>query len=204
MAKVQATLRAAGWAVLAAITLCSVSGADATVNPALSESIRERLRMCATCHGEGGNSQTAGIPSVAGQPKTFLETQLILFREGLRVSPPMQPVTKGLSDREISLLAESFAASPVRVEPAEADPALEKRGREVARKLRCGTCHLPDFRGRAQIPRLAGQREEYLVDAMTALRDKRRSGADTIMSGVLHGVSDADIGAMAHFLSRLR
>jgi cytochrome c553 len=70
--------------------------------------------------------------------------------------------------------------------------------------MQCGACHLPDFRGREQMPRLAGQREEYLTSAMLAYRDNRRVGADTMMSGVLYGVSDSDIRALAHFLSRSR
>jgi cytochrome c553 len=37
--------------------------------------------------------------------------------------------------------------------------------------LRCNNCHLPDCSGREQIPRLAGQREEYLLDSMRYFRD---------------------------------
>lgn len=164
----------------------------------------ERIRVCGACHGEDGNSLMAGIPSIAGQPKNFLETQLVLIREGVRPSPQMQPAVAGLSDREISSIAEFFSARPARAEPRGADPALLGRGRAVARRMGCGGCHLPDFRGREQIPRLAGQREDYLVEAMAAFRDNRRAGGDTIMAGALHGASDADIRALAHFLSRAR
>jgi cytochrome c553 len=71
-----------------------------------------------------------------------------------------------------------------------------------AKALRCGTCHAPDFRGHNQVPRLAGQREEYLASEMRAYRDDQRKGGDTIMAAALYGVSDADIRAIAHFLSR--
>jgi len=54
------------------------------------------------------------------------------------------------------------------------------------------------------MPRLAGQREEYLLDSMKSFRDHPRRGGDTIMSAALYGVSDEDIRAMAHFLSRLK
>ncbi len=37
---------------------------------------------------------------------------------------------------------------------------------------------------------------------MIAYRDNQRSGGDTIMAAALYGVSDADIKALAHFLSR--
>jgi cytochrome c553 len=86
--------------------------------------------------------------------------------------------------------------------PGSPDPARANRGRALARELGCGSCHLPNYQGREQIPRLAGQREEYLVEAMTGFRYKRRPAADTAMILVLDGVSDADIEAMAHYLSR--
>jgi cytochrome c553 len=143
------------------------------------------------------------MPSIAGQPKLFLENQLILFREELRKSGPMVPVVKGLKDVEISELAEHFAKLPAKsMETGPSDAVLAKRGMERARELRCGVCHVADFRGQNQIPRLAGQREEYLVNEMRAYRDGTRSGGDTIMAAALYGVSDADIKALAHFLAR--
>jgi cytochrome c553 len=82
------------------------------------------------------------------------------------------------------------------------DTGLAKTGSQKAKELRCGVCHLSDFRGQNQIPRLAGQREAYLEAEMRAYRDGKRTGGDTIMAAVLYGVSDADIKALAHFLSR--
>jgi cytochrome c553 len=64
-------------------------------------------------------------------------------------------------------------------------------------------CHLADFKGQNQVPRLASQRSEYLASEMRAYRDGTRKGGDTIMAAALYGVSDADVEAMAHFLSRL-
>jgi len=77
-------------------------------------------------------------------------------------------------------------------------------GNPLASKLRCNNCHLPDHSGREQIPRLAGQRGEYLLDSMRSFRDRPRRGGDTIISAALYGVSDEDIRAMAHNLSRLQ
>jgi cytochrome c553 len=163
----------------------------------------ETITGCEICHGKGGNSVTALTPSIAGQPATFLENQLIFFREGLRASPVMQGVAKGMKDRDIAELAKHFAASPVRLVSAGAlDPKVAARARKLADARHCGQCHLPDFRGRAQMPRLAGQREDYLVDTMKSYRDGKRTGADTTMGEVLYGMSDADITALGHFLAR--
>ena len=166
---------------------------------------QDRVQLCAACHGRDGNSINPQVPSIAGQPKVFLENQLILFREGVRRSDEMAAVVKGLADAQILKLAEHFSKLPARsMESGEADKNLAGRGAAISRKLRCGACHLADYSGQAHIPRLAGQREAYLDAEMRAFRDGKRTGGDTIMAAALYGVSDADIGALAHYLSRSR
>jgi cytochrome c553 len=158
---------------------------------------------CKACHGPDGNSVTQGIPSIAGQPKLFIETQLVLMREEIRPAPQMAPLVKGMPDKEIVRLAEHFSKLPARsVAAGPTNPALVKRGQELGKKLRCGVCHLSDFSGQNQVPRLAGQREEYLDAEMRAYRDNKRRGGDTIMAAALYGVSDADVSALAHYLAR--
>jgi cytochrome c553 len=164
---------------------------------------QERLQLCAACHGEDGNSTNPQIPSIAGQPRLFLETQLVLFREELRRSDQMAPVVKGLKDAEIVKLAEHFSKLPAKsMEKERMNRELGARAGALAKKLRCNVCHLSDFRGQNQIPRLAGQREAYLEAEMRAYRDGKRTGGDTIMAAALYGVSDADVKALAHYLSR--
>jgi cytochrome c553 len=161
------------------------------------------IPLCETCHGSGGNSTTAGVPSIAGQPVPFLENQLIYFREGLRNAPVMQPLMKGVKDEEITALARHFSAQDVKAaKSAAAEGTVIARGKELAGKLHCGQCHLPSYKGREQMPRLAGQREDYLVEAMIGYRDGKRTGADTTMSEVLYGMSDADVRALAAFVAR--
>ena len=185
------SLREGRWAFLAAaLFLSPVSSQD-------------RTGLCAACHGEDGNSTTAGTPSIAGQPKLFIENQLVLFREELRKSDQMAAVVRGLKDPEIIKLAEHFSKLPAKsMASGPANAALMKQGMARAKELRCGVCHVSDFRGQNQIPRLAGQREEYLASELFAYRDGKRTGGDTIMAAALYGVNDADLKALAHFLSR--
>lgn len=164
--------------------------------------VAERLKACAGCHGLDGNSVIPGIPSIAAQPKVFLENRLILMREGMRGTEVMQDLMKGLSDRDIVAIAAHFAGQRASAQQGTRDKALFQRGRALAAKLRCASCHGPDFRGREQMPRLAGQREDFLDAVMRELRDSPRPGSDTMMTAVLYGVSDAEIRALAHFLAR--
>jgi cytochrome c553 len=160
----------------------------------------QRTQTCEACHGAGGNSVTPGTPSIAGQPGLFVENQLVLFREGIRKSPVMTPLMAGISDKEIQQLAAHFSKQAVKAESAAIDRKLFAQGQGLAKKLRCGVCHLSDFSGQKQMPRLAGQREDYLLSEMKAYRDNQRP--DTTMTAALYGVKDDEMKALAHFLSR--
>jgi cytochrome c553 len=111
----------------------------------------------------------------------------------------------GLPDADIEALAAHYAALPPA--PPEdrgtADPALMTAGAALAGARNCGVCHLADFTGRDQVPRITSQREEYLDRAMTEYRDGRRVGVDTQMNGAVFGLSDAEIAALAHYLAHL-
>ena len=183
----------------ALLTALAAAHAQSPADSAAGEVI---MRGCAECHGADGNSVRPGIPSLAGQPENFLTTQLILFREGLRKSELMGPQAKGLRDEVVVMLSKHFANLPALGEPGPGDPALMAEGQRLAQAGRCGSCHLPDYSGRQQMPRLAGQREDYLVAALTAYRDNERGAADTSMLDVMYGASDAEIAALAHFVSR--
>lgn len=187
------TSRGRGWLFALLATLCL---------PASAAEVTEQVSFCETCHGKGGNSTIAGMPSIAAQPVTFLENQLVFFREGLRNAPVMAPIAKKLGDAEITALARHFSARPAKSAAGPADPALMARGRQLAETMHCGQCHLPKYEGRAQMPRLAGQREDYMLETMIGYRDGKRTGADTTMTEVLYGMKDADIKALAHYLAR--
>ena len=109
-----------------------------------------------------------------------------------------------MKDEEITALAKHFSAQKAVVAPSRGDAAAATRGKALAEKLHCGECHLPAFQGRDQMPRLAAQREDYLLEAMIGYRDGKRTGADTTMTEVLYGVKDDDLKSLASFLSQLR
>jgi cytochrome c553 len=169
-----------------------------------AEPSQERLQLCGTCHGEKGNSKMENTPSLAGQPELFLTNQLILMRERVRHSEVMAPFVKGLKDDEIIALAAHYAKLPAEPADEAIDQALVPRGAELAKQLRCGSCHLPSYEGREQMPRLIHQRLDYLIKSLTEYRDGNRSGIDTSMNGVMYGISNQDIRALAHYLASLR
>ena len=64
-----------------------------------------RVAVCGACHGANGNSQLKDVPSLAGQPKVFLENQLVLIREGMRDIPQMKGLLDNVPDAELTALA---------------------------------------------------------------------------------------------------
>jgi cytochrome c553 len=169
--------------------------------PAFAQSVTlaERIQQCGGCHGEDGNSRLENIPSLAGQPEFFVMNQLVLMREGVRRIEAMMPFVKDLKDADIDGLAKHFAKLAPKPSDERVDPALAKRGGELAPSLRCTSCHLPNLAGQEQMPRLAKQRVDYMIYALKQFRDNQRSGAETQMTAVVYGLPDRDLAALAHW-----
>jgi cytochrome c553 len=164
-----------------------------------------QLELCITCHGPQGNSQNSQFPSLAGQPKVFIENQLVLIREGLRDIPQMKGVLDGMRDADLIVLASYFSAqTPIRTPAGPVNSATYQRGKDLASNMRCGICHLPDFVGQQQVPRLAGQHEAFLLFAMKQFRDHPGLGRDTIMAASLYGLKDNELADLAHFLANFK
>lgn len=194
-----ALMLSAGWTVLAQKTAPAVSG-TAQVNASIQAP--ERAAQCMACHGPGGVSQIPTIPSLAAQPRVFIENQLVLIREGLRDVPAMKGSLNGVSDAELTALARYFSALPApAIAKGPVDAHSFQRGKELAKAALCGTCHLPAHQGRDQVPRLASQQEQFLRDVMKEYRDKPGPGRDTVMAAALYGINDAQLKDLAHFFA---
>ena len=162
-----------------------------------------RANMCEACHGPNGNAVLKDMPSIAGQPKVFIENQLVLIREGMRDIPQMKGVLDNVPDTELTELATYYAGLKIAKPPAQKQAALYEKGETLSKDMRCGICHLPTYVGREQMPRLAGQREDYLLYTMRAMKANQAVGRDPIMIASLYGISDEDLKAIAHYLARL-
>lgn len=189
------TRRAAALGVILAVASAPLCAAG---NAARGEA---KAAPCADCHGTPQRPPLPGTPYLAGQSAQFVELQLIMMREGQRDVPQMTPVVRGLTDSEISDLAAHFARQRPPRNPAARDPARYQRGAALANAMICGNCHGEDYRGQKHLPRLASQREDYLVASLKDYRENRRTGIDTSMNELMYRVTDSDIEALAHFLT---
>ena len=128
-----------------------------------------------------------------------------MFRERLRVVEPMNEMTKGLKDAELRAMAERIAKLPPPRPLADTpDPGRMERARAIVEQQRCNFCHNRGYSGAQNVPRLAGQREDYLALAMRGYKSNARRGYDASMADVLNGVSDDQIADLAYFLAHQR
>ena len=170
---------------------------------AQSAALAEKIQLCSACHGEDGNSKIEKMPSLAGQPAFYILNQLFLMREGVRKIEAMAPIVKDLKDDDLTNLSQHFAALAPKRSDEAVDAALAKKGAEIATQRRCSSCHLPSLAGQEQMPRVARQRIDYLIETLKSYRDSPRPGADTAMSAAIAGATDADIAALSHYAASL-
>ena len=166
---------------------------------------KDKIEMCAACHGPAGVSRMEGVPSLAGEPDFFTEYQLLYFRGETRKNEQMIPVAEALADDDIRNLAAYFACLPGPPAPTDPDPdpALTEAGAQLVKDRHCAQCHLNTFVGQGEIPRLAGQREEAIVKALHDYQHGARRGrGNVIMPEIAYSLNDDDIKALAHFMSR--
>jgi len=191
-----------GSLVFAAVVFVVAAGNPRPVGAA--DSVPEMAGTCGACHGPAGRSSMTEVPSLAGQPTYYLTLQLTLFRDQQRQSARMSPIAAALSDSDVQELSAFFAALPPAGPLDGQDTSASGEGERLAKSNHCASCHLATYAGQNQMPRLAGQREDYLLKAMKDYRDGTRSGFDGTMTEVLHGLADGDLVALAHYLSQLQ
>jgi len=182
---------------VAVILLC------AWVPHAWADSIDDRMAPCLACHGDKGQSNIPEVPSLGAQTSPYVLIQLYLFREKLRRFEVMNEAVKGFTDDDLRTFADTISrlAAPPPTRDTT-DPARMVRGQALVRQYRCNVCHSPDLAGRDAVPRIAGQREDFLVKTMREYKANIRAGYDASMGDVLQPISDADILDLAYFTAR--
>jgi cytochrome c553 len=164
---------------------------------------QERLALCRACHGEAGQSQMPEVPSLGGQPAFYVMVQIYMFRERMRAIEPMSEMLKGISDAELRAMADAIAKlPPPQPDATPIEAARAERAQALIQQHRCNVCHLPSFAGIENVPRLAGQREDYLLKSLRGYKDNSRRGYDTQMADVVEPLTDADFADLAHYLAR--
>ena len=170
-----------------------------------ADTLATRLPACFDCHGANGQSVISEVPSLGGQPVFYLTVQLLMFREKLRVVETMNQTMQGLKDDDLREMAAYLAKlPPPKPLDAPVDATRMERARMLIEQHRCNFCHQRNYSGEQNVPRLAGQREDYLVKALREFKNNSRRGYDASMADVLYLIGDEQLLDLAYFLARVR
>ena len=162
-------------------------------------------QACAACHGEAGGGVPGLAPVLAGQPSFYALTQLFLFRAGRRGNEAMTAVAKDMTDTDLrgfSELIGKMAAMPAAPVAQAPDAARMAQGRALAQSHMCLGCHGKDLAGAPQVPRLAGQHEDYLARTLQEFRSAKRVGYTSAMSEALSGLKPDELDVLAYYMAR--
>ncbi|SMF54229.1 Cytochrome c553 [Tistlia consotensis] len=169
--------------------------------PAAAQEAPAKAAVCAGCHGENGVPTGPLVPVIWGQEFYYLYVQLRDFAAGRRKSEVMTPIAEELSKDDMKALAGWFSKQTwptIRHEvPSDAQTAEALKFDTAGQ---CSACHLGGFNGNSRVPRLAGQTASYLLQTMTAFRDKTRLNAPD-MNNIMAGSSDETLAATAAYIS---
>ena len=190
----------------ALITTLACAGALAQTPPAVSAPgapIDAKVQVCAACHGPNGNSTDPQYPVLAGQNSRYIYLQLRDFKEGRRHDPQMDPMAAPLTRDDMLALADFFSKQKQASTRFKADPAKVAAGKKKTDEVLCPMCHLGEFVGQNEIPRVAGQHYAYVKKQLADFKAKRRTNDAGNMTSVAGTLSDDDIENLAQYIANL-
>ena len=183
-------------------------------DPALGREKADSER-CIECHGVDGNGAghsngpEGKFPKLAGQHPDYLLKQIRDFRTGARQHDQMQIMARSVSDEDVRDIAAYFASqSGMKGQDGERHAlgkSLFENGDPARSIAACISCHGAlgkGVEGSALTPVIGGQEWRYLDKQLRDWRSgERRNSPDGAMSQITKTLSDAEIEALANYLS---
>ncbi|MDP2056699.1 MAG: c-type cytochrome [Thiobacillus sp.] len=171
--------------------MCSAHAAD---------KIEEVAETCSGCHGANGVSENANIPSIGGQPESYLKKILLEWKSGVRHSETMESLIKEYSIEQIGALAAYYAKKPWTPVAQKTDANLVKLGEDATRG--CAGCHGDTgVANDVETPNLNGQWAEYLEMDMLKFRKGSMTVSNPKMLKALKKLSTEELKAAAAFFA---
>ncbi|PCH63761.1 MAG: cytochrome c4 [SAR86 cluster bacterium] len=170
-----------------------------------------KATLCASCHGQDGNSALAMNPKLAGQNAGYLSKQLRDFKSGARPSPTMSAMVASLSDTDIADISAWYASQEITIgaaqnEGIELAQTIYRAGIKDLAVAACSACHSPTGQGNAQagFAAIGGQHAEYTLLQLKAFRSgERANDASGMMRTITERLTDPELEALSNYLSGL-
>ena len=206
---VRASARRSAWPL--AILAVAFTGSTRAEDTVSKQDLRAKLQYCEVCHGVSAQGYPGyyPIPRLAGQHVDYIKSQLQGFAEQKRTNNIMFNIGHILSPAMITALATSFHdldPKPVGGAPRELVAEGKKiydEGVPSANVVACASCHGHDAKGNGQFPRLAGQLYPYVSLQLTNWSKERGEALSSVMAPIARGLTDAQIKAVAAYVSYL-
>ncbi len=198
------TLRSAG------VRLSLMTGVLFSLNvngDVIDTSSQEPWERCAYCHGIDGIGNSPRFPHLAGQSQDYLRKQLRDFRDGRRTNDDgiMATQAADLKREEIRVLARYFSQQtppvPAKAEASEEGKRLYEKGDPDQSLPACIACHGHGGHG---VPKLDGQRAEYLEKQLDDFAADRRSNAPAgTMDAIARKLTEQQRHQLAAYIASL-
>jgi cytochrome c553 len=180
------------------------------------QDLQAKIEYCKTCHGLSGQGYrgSSPMPRLAGQQTEYFENQLRAFIEHRRENKLMSNVARVLSPAMLTPLASHFSdlnPRPLGGAPKElvaAGKKLYEKGVPGRDLESCSSCHGPEAKGKGESPRLAGQLHDYTVKTLVNWskergQDPAEPDSSAIMKPIAHSLTEAQVSAIAAYVSEL-
>jgi cytochrome c553 len=173
---------------------------------------KDKAAICFGCHGEDGNSVDPAIPKLAGQYGLYISKQIRNYLASTRSHQVMNSMAASVSDEDLADISAYFASQPIMKGAHPSDNKLGKKlfeNDDLARMIvRCNSCHGATGKGlepgNAVYPVIGGQHKEYLLAQLISFRKGGRNNSPGgIMNITVHRLSDAELEALADYVSGL-
>ena len=163
--------------------------------------------VCFVCHGAEGESSSEVFPRLAGQHWQYIAKQLENFKSGKRKSTAMADMVAKLTPDEMVALGQFFEKQKVEAEAAK-DQDLAGMGKYIylhgnkyTGLAACASCHGPEAKGTASLPRLAGQHAAYIETQLKQFHQRERTNDNAVMHAVVSKMTPLEMAAVAEYLS---
>ena len=209
------------------IAVCLISASTLAMTTYASESpgaVKQRIgsgnpvagknksELCQGCHGQFGLSVEDMIPHLAGQYASYLAKQLRNYQSGARTHEIMNAMSQTINNADLNDISAYFSSQKTMQGNGKGSNAVAKnlflQGDAKRGIPACASCHGVNGKGKAPniatYPVIGGQHKAYLHVQLSHWRDgKRSNSADGVMNKVTRNLTDAEIEALAAYISGL-
>ena len=166
---------------------------------AFAEKTPEELSStCLGCHGVVSYNNiypTYKVPKLGNQHKDYIVSALKAYRSGERLHPTMRAHAVNLSDVEISKIADYFSSLKLSEQKIQSSDI-----KMIDEANSCVGCHGADGNSMVpSFPKIAGQYEDYLYQALKSYQDGQRTNA--IMSGIANTLNEKQMKKLSKYFS---